>query len=254
MSLPGNTIRRGIRNYQTLVMPALFTVHLNMSRSILHGLPRDRQIAEAKRSVKMFLLPQELAAPMGDNDVPDHLVSDQMADRYITLSPPMASVIPEFQTIINEIERSYVVGLFFSALSTSCVAMERMLNLARIELHPYHPKFKELWGKGASNQWEENIDALRTWGYLNSTFADELRDIYQNVRCRYLHSGAIGDMAADAFCAATAAYKLLGTFLGFPADLFRFTSHIECLNTEDPRFLAFYKSHLRVEPEQRESG
>jgi hypothetical protein len=235
-------------------VPTFFTVHLNTSRTILQGQPHDWQLAEAKRSVKMFVLPHEHALPMSDGDVPDDLVSDQMAERYIALFPPIAAVIPEFQTIVNEIERSYVVGLFFSALSASCVAVERMLNMARIELHQYHPKIKELWGKGASNSWEENISALRQWGYLDELFARELTDLYQNVRCCYLHSGPIGDMAVDALRAATAAYKLLGIFLGFPPDLFRFTSQIECLNTSDPRFVAFYKPHLHVEPDPPGSG
>ncbi len=176
---------------------------------------------------------------MSDSDVPDQLVSDDMVERYMALSPPIAAVIPQFQTIINEIERSYVLGLFFSALSASCVAIERQLNLARMKLHSYHPKIKELWGKGASNSWEENIEALRQWGYLDDAFAGELTDLYRNVRCPHLHSGAIGEEAADALRAATAAYKLLGVFLGFPPDLFKFTSQIECLNPSDPRFLAF---------------
>lgn len=235
-------------------MPTFFTVFLNTSRSILHGRPMDWQLAEARRSAKMFVLPREHIAPMGDGHVPDQLVSDEMAKRYIALSPPIASVIPEFQTIIDEIERAYVLGLFFSTISASCVAIERMLNLARIELHPHHQKIKSLWGKGASNSWGENIDALREWGYLDETFSRELAEIYETIRCRYLHSGPIDDLAADAFRSAAAAYKLLGAFLGFPNDLFRFTSEIECLNTADPRFVAFYKSHIRVEPDTPSTG
>ncbi len=188
----------------------------------------------------MFILPQPLAAPMSDADVPDRLVSDQMADRYMALVPPIASVIPEFQTIISEIERAYVLGLFFSALSASCVAIERMLNVARIELHPYYPKIKSLWDKGPSNAWGENIEALRKWGYLDDAFARELTEIYDGIRCRYLHSGPIGDMEADALRSATAAYKLVGTFLGFPPSLFRITSQIECLDQSHPLFVAFY--------------
>ena len=197
----------------------------------------------------MFVLPREHVQPVSDSDVLDHLVSDEMVERYRALSPPIAAVIPEFQTIINEIERAYVLGLFFSALSAACVAIERLLNFARIELHPHHAKIKALWGKGASNSWEENVDALAQWGYLDDSFATELKELYRDVRCRYLHSGVIGNMSADALRSATVAYKLLVTFLGFPEDLFRFTSQIECLNTSDPRFVVFYKPHLRTEPD-----
>ena len=231
-------------------MAATFTIHLNTSRTILIGLSPDRRLEEARRSVKMFVLPHEHDRMMFDADVPDRLVSDDMAERYQQLSPPIASVIPEFQIVINEIERTYVVGLFFSTVSTSCVAIERLLNLARMELHDHHPKIKALWGKGPSNSWNENIDALGQWGYLSKVFADELRGLYTDVRCRYLHSGAIGDISADALRAGVDAYGLLGLFLGFPRDLFRFTNgKIECLDQSDPRFLAFYKPHLRNESE-----
>jgi hypothetical protein len=227
---------------------------LNTTRTILEDLPADRQLAEARRNVKMFVLPHEHAQPMSDSDVPDHLISNEMVVRYRALAPPIAAVIPEFQTIINEIERTYVLGLFFSALSAACVAIERLLNLARIELHQYHPKIKTLWGKGASNSWDENIDALAHWDYLDATFASELKELYREVRCGYLHSRPIADMSTDALRVATAAYKLLGMFLGFPRDLFKFTSQIECLNPSDPRFLAFYRQHLRTELEQRGAG
>jgi hypothetical protein len=51
-------------------------------------------------------------------------------------------------------------------------------------------------------------------------------------------------MRADALRATKAAYKLLSIFLGFPADLFRITSGIECLNLGDPRFKAFYEKQI----------
>ena len=59
----------------------------------------------------------------------------------------MFSVIPAFQDIFIETERAYTLGLFFSAISAASVAIERMLNLARIDLHAHHKPIKELWGK-----------------------------------------------------------------------------------------------------------
>lgn len=230
-------------------MPIIFNVYLNTTRNILRGLPLDRRLPEARRNVKMFLVPREQGHPMSDADVPDYLVTDDMVERYLALSPPVASVIPEFQTVIIEIEHSYVLGLFFSALSASCAAIERLLNLARIELHRHHTKIKSLWNKGASNSWEENIDALQKWDYLDDSFALELNKIYRDIRCRYLHSAPISEMSADAFRVASAAHKLLGMFLGFPENLFRFTSQgFECMNTSDPRYVAFYVPHARTEP------
>ena len=52
---------------------------------------------------------------------------------------------------------------------------------------------------------------------------------------------------ADALRTANAAYGLIGMFLGFPPDLFRFNNgQLECLNKADPRYLAFYEPHVRA--------
>lgn len=85
---------------------------------------------------------------------------------------------------------------------------------------------------------------------MSEALASELKNVYKEVRCRYLHSGPIEHLEADALRSAKAAYDLLRVFLGFPADLFRFTNQIECLNVSDPRFVAFYRPHLRDADEQ----
>lgn len=226
-----------------------FTVHLNTTRTGLDSLTPESRMAGARRRVKMFVLPRPPEGIIFDSMVPDELVTDAMVERFLQREPPIASVIPEFQNIINEIEYTYVLGMFFSTTSAPCVAIERLLNLARIELHPHHKKIKRLWGKGPSTSWDENIEALQSWGYLDDQFAAEMKALYTEVRCQYLHSGLITDLSADALRSARAAYRLLGLFLGFPTDLFRFTSHIECLNQQDPRFVAFYKPRLGVEAE-----
>jgi hypothetical protein len=229
-------------------MPSFFTINLNASRNLVRALPKDKGIAEARRSVKFFLLPQDPMGGIADSMIPDHMVSDGMVNRYLEISPPLASVIPEFQLVIDEIERSYVLGMMFSAVSASCIAIERVLNLARIQLHKHHATVKQLWNKGPLNDWNENIDALAKWGYLEEEFSDELKRIYKDIRCQYLHSGSVADVATHALKSVNAVYELLTIFLGFPADLFRFTSGIECLNESDPRFIEFYLPQLRVEP------
>lgn len=226
-------------------MPTI-RIHLNATRSGLDALPDARRREEASRSVPMFVLPRHPQFPMLDSMVPDILVTDDMIDRFLELDPPLASIIPEFQTIINEIEYSYVVGVFFATVSASCVTLERLLNLTRMELHQYHKPIKELWDKGPSNEWDENIAALEAWGYLGAEFARELRSIYTDIRCRYLHSQPIGDLAQDAARSARAAYTLLKIFLGFPDSLFRLgAGGFECLNTADPRYRAFYVKHVQ---------
>jgi hypothetical protein len=177
--------------------------------------------------------------------IPDYLVSESMIDRYLEITPPIMAIIPEFQEIIKEIERAYVRGDLFSALSAACVSMERVLNLARIKLHRYHPKIKSLWGKGPIDNWGKNIDALKAWGYLEQSFSDELQAIFKEVRCKYLHSDPVAELRRDALRSVNAAYRLLTIFLGFPDDLFRLTECIESTNTSDPRFVELYLPELR---------
>jgi hypothetical protein len=157
----------------------------------------------------------------------------------------------DFDSIFDDIERAYVVGLFFSALVAAVVTVERMLNTTRMELHPYvSPKIKELWDKGPLNDWQPNIDALRTWGYLSEGVAADLANLYE-VRCKYLHSGALADLEKDALRAIETAYAVLKELVGFPASLFGMENGaLKILNPTDPLFQVFYRPHIIAEPEQ----
>lgn len=225
---------------------AQIPIFLYGSRNGIRAFPADRREAEARRAVKMFVLPRRPEAAMFDHQVPDGLITQAMVERYLQLDPPFATVNQEFQDVIREIDYTYVHGVFFSTVSASCVTIERVLNLARIALHPHCAKIKELWGKGPSNEWYENIEALTRWGYIDAELANELRTIYREIRCRYLHSGEIRDLAGDALKSARAAYRVLGLFVGFPSDLFTFVDgRLACTNEGDPRYVALYLPHIR---------
>lgn len=224
-----------------------FIVEINATRNSALALPPERRREEARRNVKLFLVPADASQAVYDRMIPDYLVSESMIDRYLEITPPVLSIIPDFQEITKEIERAYVRGDLFSALSAACVSMERLLNLARIKLHKHHARIKSLWAKGPIDEWRKNIDALRRWGYLEEAFADELQAIFKDVRCKYLHSAPVADLRRDALRSVNAAYRLLSIFLGFPADIFRLSDGIEGTNTSDPRFIEFYLPELRTD-------
>ncbi len=208
------------------------------------------------REVKMFVVPRILEHGIFDTNIPEVLVSEEMAERYLEIIPPVFSLIPDYQEVIQEIEQSYIIGNDFSALSASCVVIERLLNQARIALHKHHKNLviKELWGKDSTNEWYPNIDALRKWGYLDDALASELSDIYRNVRCRYLHSGPIQCLRNDALRTVAAAYKLMTILIGFPEDLFSWKGGgPACKNEADPRFLEFYKPYMQDESQTQHS-
>ena len=228
----------------------LTKIFLNCGRNAILAMPPSIRKAAAMKDAKMLIIPKALKRSIYDFDIPDKLVSEEMAERYLEITPPVFSLIPDYQLVINEIEQSYVIGNDFSALSASCVVIERLLNQARIVLHKHHKDklVKKLWNKDAVNEWYPNIDTLSKWGYFDDAFASELSAVYRDVRCRYLHSGPVQRLRNDALRTVTAAYKLMTLFIGFPEDLFSLKGGaITCKNDTDPRFLEFYKPYMKDE-------
>jgi hypothetical protein len=227
-------------------MAKMIEIFLNCTRNAVSALPPAFRKAEAMKDAKMLVVPKALRRGIFDNDISDKLVSEEMAERYLEITPPVFSLIRDYQLIINEIEQSYVIGNDFSALSASCVVIERLLNQARIVLHKHHKVIKKLWDKGPTNGWDLNIDALKEWGYLDDAFASELSAMYVDVRCRYLHCGPIQCLRSDALRTIAAAYRLMTIFIGFPEDLFSLVGGgPACKNEADPRFLEFYKPYMQ---------
>ncbi|MHC4073435.1 MAG: hypothetical protein ACYSWW_18135 [Planctomycetota bacterium] len=238
-------------------MAKMIRVFLNCTRNAILAMPPAVRKKMAMKEVKMFVVSKALRRGIFDIDknIPDALVSEEMAERYLEINPPVFSlVVPHYQSIADEIEQSYVIGNDFSALSASCVVIERLLNQARINLHKHHKDkvVKKLWNKGATPAWDPNIDALKKWGYLDDqddaddAFASELKNIYTEIRCRYLHSGEIQNMRNDALRTITAAYRLMTIFVGFPEDLFSLSGGVPtCKNQHDPRFMEFYKPYMQ---------
>lgn len=220
-------------------------INVNLNIGTARYLPENNPFRriEARKSIKVFHMPKGVGG-LVDSLVPDDLVTDAMVDRYLAIRPPLYRITAAFDPIIEEIERTYVLGHTFSSIASSVVAIERMLNEARIQLHKHEsPKLKQLWGKGPMNDWTPNINALRQWDYLQPSLADELLAVYE-IRCRYLHSGSIDTLEVDSPRCVIAAFSVLTEFVGFPGRLFRIGSTIECLDKAHPLFEVFYKPAL----------
>ncbi len=223
-----------------------FTVNLNIGRnSIRHITDPAFRASEARKAVKFFLAPSDGTVAISDSMIPDVLVTDSMSERYLEIEPPEFCVAPDFQPIIDDIERAYVLGLHFSALSAACVMIERLINAVRIGLHRFHPDtFPDLKEKGPIDNWKKNIDALVAWEYLQEdSFTGDLRSLWYT-RSKYLHAGPLDELKADAARSVCIAYALLKKFLGFPDELFEITSGIACKNLSHPIVQVFYIPHL----------
>ena len=228
---------------------AFWNLNLNATHSGIKAISNvELQRAEAVRHVKLFLAPIDGHQYISDSMVPDYLISEGMVSRFLEIDPPLFRAMTEYDVIFNDIERSYVCGAFFSAVSASVVTIERILNVTRMELHPHvSPKIKELWGKGAIDKWQPNVEALVKWGYLSESLAQELTELY-GIRCNYLHSGSLASLPVDCKRTVLAAYNLSKEIIGFPPKLFTLKDGgITCLNWEDPLVRIFYKRHLTVQ-------
>ena len=202
------------------------------------------RVAEARRSVRLLHVPKDAGVAVLDSMVPEFLVTDSMVRRYLEIRPPQFRITASFDRIIEEIERAYVLGHYFSALAASVVTIERMLNEARIKLHQHaSSRIGKLWEKGPTNAWQDNIEALVCWGYLPADVGEELSAIYE-IRRKYLHSDPIDALEAESRRCVDAAFRVLTEFIGFPERLFRLGSAIECLHPSDPLVEVFYKPAL----------
>ena len=185
----------------------------------------------------MFLIPQGTNAT--DTMIPDFLVSEAMIDRYLAVRPPQFRIGGEFDAILNEIERAYVLGRLFAAIASSVVTIERMLNEARIKLYPFgNPPVPALKGKGRLDQLASQHRRASSWSFLENEIAEELRKLYKT-RCEYLHSAPLGSLERDAR-RVDAAFALLKVFVGFPESLFAIGNQMRCLDESHPVFKVFY--------------
>jgi hypothetical protein len=91
-------------------------IFLNCTRNAILAMTPAFRKAAAMQEVKMFVVPKLIRQEISDTNIPDVLVSEEMAERYLEITPPVFSLIPDFQLVINEIEQSYVIGNDFSAL------------------------------------------------------------------------------------------------------------------------------------------
>jgi len=127
------------------VMPGkrFYRMRMNTTRNVVRAIFAGNELEGARMHAKMLLVPIGNTHTGSANDIPDFLVSKQIAQRFLDVEPPIFMVMPEYDQIIREIEKTYVLGLDFCALASACVAIERTLNLARIKLHKHHPKLKD---------------------------------------------------------------------------------------------------------------
>lgn len=106
-------------------MPTYWRISVNLTRNATRHLPEPARSTAARSHVKLLLAPRENGHVIFESMIPDVMITAEMVNRYLAIEPPGLCVPPEFQVIVDEIERAYVLGQYFSELSAACVARGR---------------------------------------------------------------------------------------------------------------------------------
>ncbi|MFH1339176.1 MAG: hypothetical protein ABIH40_04990 [Candidatus Omnitrophota bacterium] len=135
--------------------------------------------------------------------------------RYISFKPPSLRIITEYHDLLQEIEDSYVYGLYYPSLTSACCLGERIFNILILKLRDYYKRsehYKHVYQKESFNDWSKSIEILCDWNVINSEQIrnkyEELRDIRHGV----IHFNKLEDIEVKAIIALRIIYDITAYF------------------------------------------
>lgn len=96
---------------------------------------------------------------------------DGKFDRWLSFPKPVLSVVHEHTELLEDIEKAYVGGALYSALTGACCLGERIFNQIIINIrddYRAHLQYKQVYRKGSINDWDLGIDTLKAWDVLET--------------------------------------------------------------------------------------
>jgi hypothetical protein len=103
-------------------------------------------------------------------------------ERWFSIPKPSVSVVDEHTHLLEDIERAYVAGGLYAALTGACCLGERIFNqiILRIrESYKSHPQYKYVFRSGSINDWNLGLDTLREWNILTEPTENMYRRLYK---------------------------------------------------------------------------
>lgn len=91
--------------------------------------------------------------------------------RYLSFKPSSLAIIGEYHDLLQEIDDSYILGLYYPALTASCCLGERIFNILILRLMDYHKTsqyYKNIYSKESLTDWTSSINILRDWKVIDS--------------------------------------------------------------------------------------
>lgn len=135
--------------------------------------------------------------------------------RYISFRPPSFRMITEYHELLQEIEDSYVYGLYYPSLTSACCLGERIFNILILKLRGYYKKskyYKQIYNKESFNDWTKAIEILCDWNVIDSADIKAKYEELQEIRHGVIHFNKLGDIEGKAINALKIIYDITAYF------------------------------------------
>lgn len=135
--------------------------------------------------------------------------------RYMSFKPPSLRMITEYHELLQEIEDSYVYGLYYPSLTSACCLGERIFNILILRLRNYYKNsehYKQIYQKESFNDWTKSIEILSDWKVIDS---DEIKAKYEElreIRHGVIHFNKLEDIEGKAINALNIIYDITAYF------------------------------------------
>ena len=149
-------------------------------------------------------------------------------ERYMSFKPPPLRVITEYHDLLQEIEDSFIYGLYYPALTSSCCLGERIFNILILRLRDYYKTsehYKRIYRKESFDDWSKSVGILWDWRVIAS---DDIKIKYEelkSIRHEVIHFNKLEDIEAKALNALRIIYDITTYFfaVGHRDDIYFWT-------------------------------
>jgi len=136
-------------------------------------------------------------------------------ERYLSFRPPSLRIITQYHELLQEIEDSYVYGLFYPTLTSSCCLGERIFNILILRLRDYYKRsrhYKRIYRKESFDDWERSVGILSDWKVINSTDVKREYKKLARIRRDVIHFNTLEDIQGKALDALKAVHDITAYF------------------------------------------
>mgnify|MGYP001599004465 FL=1 len=146
----------------------------------------------------------------------------------MSFKPPPLRVITEYHDLLQEIEDSFMYGLYYPALTSSCCLGERIFNILILRLRDYYKTsehYKRIYRKESFDDWSKSVGILWDWRVIAS---DDIKIKYEelkSIRHEVIHFNKLEDIEAKALNALRIIYDITTYFfaVGHRDDIYFWT-------------------------------